>query len=887
MHPTSWSSSTTPTLIAVLQGHAHTRTGCVLEVPSGFTFEPPSTVVTSPLHDLGPRFELTADTVHHLLTTNTIDGRGPGGFSLLSSALRLGARPVADGRGEAELPDGSRAWLDGGPPRYTPPIDGVAVLHRVAIEHGSLSLPLGNATTAELAPDQLEAVVHPGGSARIIAPAGSGKTRVLTERARHLITQWQVPPSAVCLVAFNKRAQEEMAERTSDLPRLQVRTLNSIALAVLNGSAPFATQPTRFTTIDEPEVRRLIGKLVKFPRKLNADPVATWLEALSLARLGLRSPESVESLYEGEVEGFAEVLPKYRAALAAQGAVDYDEQVVGAIEVLLTQPSARAAAQRACRFLLVDEFQDLTPAHLLLVRLLAGPGGGVFGVGDDDQTIYGYNGADPAWLIDFANIFPGAGEHPLEVNYRCPGGIVRAADTLLRHNRRRVAKVIRSAKPGHDGFRVAAAEGDSVAATVAAITTAVAAGVPAADIAVLTRVNSLLAPVQVALHAAGVPTSGGVGSDFTQRTSVRAALAWLRLATGGGAFDPTDLAEALRRPSRSLHPRIATWVAEQSSVAGLRRLAGRINTERDSERVEGFATDIERLSLLAAGGGTTAAVLGSLRDQMGLATSIATLDLHRRGMNRTAQSDDLTALAQLATLHPDPSTFEAWLRRALGARWQAGGVTLATVHRVKGQEWPLVVVHHAEADQFPHRLADDEEEERRLFHVAITRASGEVLVVPSDQPSPFILDCTTEPSTRPAAPATSTTSRTPAGRGRATAPSATKPGEGLTGDQASLFEALRVLRRQLAAGKPAFTVLPDSALHDIARVRPTSLDELGCGEGCRPGEAEAVRAGHPGRDRRDRRCRREGLGAQPQQPGMDIGAQRIHVVATLLEHHGR
>ena len=142
--------------------------------------------------------------------------------------------------------------------------------------------------------------------------------------------------------------------------------------------------------------------------------------------------------------------------------------------------------------------------------------------------------------------------------------------------------------------------GASVAATVAAITTAIAAGVPAADIAVLTRVNSLLAPVQVALHASGIPTSGGVGSDFTQRTSVRAALAWLRLATGGGAFDPTDLAEALRRPSRSLHPRIATWVAEQSSVAGLRRLAARINTERDSERVEAFATDIERLSHLAA-----------------------------------------------------------------------------------------------------------------------------------------------------------------------------------------------------------------------------------------------------------------------------------------------
>ena len=88
--------------------------------------------------------------------------------------------------------------------------------------------------------------------------------------------------------------------------------------------------------------------------------------------------------------------------------------------------------------MLVDEFQDLTPAHLLLIRLLASPGGAVFGVGDDDQTIYGYNGADPAWLIDFADLFPGAGTHPLEVNYRCPAGIVDIVDRLLRHNERRV-----------------------------------------------------------------------------------------------------------------------------------------------------------------------------------------------------------------------------------------------------------------------------------------------------------------------------------------------------------------------------------------------------------------------------------------------------------------
>ena len=789
---------------------------------------------TLPPHAIGPRVRFTSEQLAHLVTSNSIDARAQPTWPLLSLASKAGARSVNDGIGDIELPDGTRAWLDGGPPRFAAPIDGVPVLHRVAVEHRSLRVPLGNSTTADLAPDQLAAVTHDGGAARIIAPAGSGKTRVLTERARHLVQQWRIPASAITLIAFNKRAQEEIAARTSDVPGLQIRTLNAIALAVINGSAPFARQPQRFNTIDEPEVRRIIGRLVKFPRVRNADPVATWLEALSLARLGLLDPARVESRYEGEVDGFADAFAGYREHLARAGAVDYDEQIFKAIELLLRDPAARATAQRSCRLLLVDEFQDLTPAHVLLVRLLAGPDAAVFGVGDDDQTIYGYNGADPAWLIEFGDMFPGAGEHPLEVNYRCPSGIVRAADTLLRHNRRRVAKVIRADDTIRDGFMVAPATGDPVDVTLQAVTTALAAGSSAADIAVLTRVNSLLAPVQVALRNAGVPTNGGVGLEFLERTAVRAALAWLRIATAKGDFSPADVAEALRRPSRPLHPRIATWVGEQSSLVGLRRLVGRISTERDADTVEKFASDIERLQRLVTSRGTTAQAMAALRDTMGLANSIAKLDANRHGMNRAAQNDDLTAIAQLAALQPDPAKFESWLRAALANKWQADGVTLATVHRVKGQEWPFVIVHQADSDQFPHRLAEDEEEERRLFHVAITRASRDVLVVPSDRPSPFIVDCSTEPR------AVVTSGRPVSASGPRTAPAsaAKKPGDDLSPDQAQLFEDLRAVRRHLAAGKPAYTVLPDTALHAIAALQPTSLDELASIKGIGPSKLQ-------------------------------------------------
>jgi len=147
-------------------------------------------------------------------------------------------------------------------------------------------------------------------------------------------------------------------------------------------------------------------------------------------------------------------------------------QIARAIEVLLAEPGTRAAAQRACRLLLVDEFQDLAPAHLLLVRLLAAPELAVFGVGDDDQTIYGFSGATPQWLIDYAALFPAAGDHPLEVDYRCPTTVVDAARVLLARNTRRVPKEIRAA-PGRQAaasdLTVVATE-DTVRATTDAVT---------------------------------------------------------------------------------------------------------------------------------------------------------------------------------------------------------------------------------------------------------------------------------------------------------------------------------------------------------------------------------------------------------------------------------
>lgn len=811
--------------LARLRAAHHAAERLVIEVEVDFDRQPMLMTDAAP-YELGATFAFELEELYHLVWANSIDMRDPDKptWIVLDMAIARGATTVApDDSGDVLLPGGQAVWLDGGPVRHVPPIGGVGVLHLVAVEHGSLATPGPNESSADLADDQLAAVTHAGGGARIIAPAGSGKTRVLTERARHLVQQWNLPPSAVSLVAFNKRAQEEMKERTSDIAGLQVRTLNAMALAIVNGVAPFAPQQQSWRTIDEPDVRRIIGNLVSFPRRRNSDPIGPWIEALSVIRLGLVDPDEAEIRYDGDVKDLAETWPRYREALERKGAVDFDDQIYRALLVLLSDPVARRTAQRACRIMLVDEFQDLTPAHLLMIRLLSCPGGAVFGVGDDDQTIYGYNGADPAWLIDFAQLFPGAGEHPLEVNYRCPAGIVDIVDRLLRHNTRRVHKSIRAASSDTHGWSVDN-DVDVVGATKRAVESALESGADASDIAVLTRVNALLAPVQVALATAGVPVSGGVGLEFTDRTSVRAVLAWIRLATGGrsGRLDPDDIREALRRPSRSFHPRITDWIAEQRSLVDLNKLAGRLNKQRDSERLIEFAADIQVLQQMVKGGSSTSDVLFTLIDQIGLAGSVAGLDANRHGMNRSAQGDDLTAIQHLAALHDDPATFEGWLRDHLAIKRSSNGVVLSTVHRVKGQEWPYVIVHLADAEQYPHRLADDVEEERRLFHVAITRASTHATISTGQRPSPFVADLTTEPSAnriisthRPEVVAAKTSKAGP-----------TDPMADLDAAGAQRYEALRGLRNELRDGKPAYVVFDNKTLAAIAKNAPISLSEL-------------------------------------------------------------
>ncbi|WP_162942082.1 ATP-dependent helicase [Desertimonas flava] len=790
-----------------------------------------------------PATEPWFDRLHFLVWANNYDART--GASVwwwaTKGARTFGDGAVAldvDGHGDVRLADGTVVWIDGGPRQVWAEGElDLPVVHAESVEADRPTVtPARRAPTSDLAPDQLAAVTHERGPARIIAPAGSGKTRVLTERLRHLLADRGVERSGVLAVAYNKQAQLEMQSRTSDISP-HVRTLNSLGLWVLTqhrgGSPP---------VVDEREVRRLVEAILpgRWRRRANTDPVAPYIEALSSIRLGLRDPAEVEASRD-DVDGLSELFDPFRARLADRGAVDFDEQVYGAIETLLVDGEFRRAMQRSCRHLLVDEFQDLTPAHVLLLRLLALPALDVFGVGDDDQCIYGYAGADPGFLIGYRTLFPGAAEHALRVNYRCAAEVVTSAATLLDYNRRRVSKDI-VAGPENDRTPGALQVVEHVADHTAAETERVVEewldeGVEPGQIALLARVNSVLLAPHVALHAAGIPLASMLTPDVLSRTGLRAALAYLRIASAPGGFAASDVVEILRRPTRGL----PQWFPDRLSrrrtwtVGGIAGLATQMS-DKDEAKVFDLADDLTAV-INAAKGGTTRRVLEVVRDDVGLGQAMSLLDRSGSGQG-SSHLDDLDGLLAVADLHPDPATFEPWLREVFQRESDAGGVTLSTIHRVKGREWDRVVVFGVSEGLLPHRLAEDIEEERRVLHVGITRGRHRVTVMTdSSRPSSFLGELDGSAPKRPALRVVRSAGPEP-GRSRRAQPSET-PVE-LEGDAAIAERALRAWRTQRAKddGVPAYIVLNDKSLRAIAAAMPTTAKALVQCDGIGPAKLE-------------------------------------------------
>ncbi|GGI02862.1 HRDC domain-containing protein [Egicoccus halophilus] len=275
---------------------------------------------------------------------------------------------------------------------------------------------------------------------------------------------------------------------------------------------------------------------------------------------------------------------------------------------------------------------------------------------------------------------------------------------------------------------------------VALVRDRIEAGAAPADAAVLARVNSALLPVQVALTESGVRHTAPLDASVLGRTGVRTALAYLRLGLDDERCSRDDLLDTLNRPARKVKSAVQPLLRRSTrwSIRQLESLADALDPSH-RERWTGYLGDLHHLAAAITDGADTARCLWIVRNRIGLGEAMEALDSSRTRPEGSSHGDDLDALEQLATLHPDPATFRDWLVDRLRVPGDPDGVTLSTVHRVKGMEWDHVVVFAASAGLFPHRLSEDVEEERRVFHVAVTRGRRRVDVVTDrERTSPFV-----------------------------------------------------------------------------------------------------------------------------------------------------
>jgi DNA helicase-2/ATP-dependent DNA helicase PcrA len=601
-----------------------------------------------------------------------------------------------------------------------------------------------------LNPEQLAAVTLPHASALILAGAGSGKTRVLTTRIAWLLATGQATPLSVLAVTFTNKAAREMLSRLSALTPVSTRgmwvgTFHGLSNRLLRMHYRDAGLPQLFQIMDTQDQLALIKRLYKAHNIDDERFPARQLQAMINAAKeeGLR-PNQVEAHDEftrRQVEHYA----LYQDACEREGVVDFAELLLRTWELLSRHEGLREHYRRRFSHVLVDEFQDTNALQYKWLRLLTGPDAALFAVGDDDQSIYAFRGANVANMQHLQRDF-GNAERPLrliklEQNYRSHGRILDAANALIKHNQGRLGKNLWTADAAGEPVRafIAPSDTDEAGFIVDVIRSLLDEGVSADEIAVLYRSNAQSRVVEHALFNAGIPYRVYGGMRFFERAEIKHALAYLRLLAApedDGAF-----LRVVNFPARGI---------------GTRTL------ESLQERAQATGTSLWQAACAAPPGGKVGANLAAFIhaiEAMRAATANLRLPetiehvIHESGLLRYygVEKDGKERIENLEELVSAAESFEREAERNLGgdpaeavepltaflahAALEAGetqaaegrpALQLMTVHSAKGLEFHTVFVTGLEEGLFPHENSlsehDGLEEERRLAYVAVTRA---------------------------------------------------------------------------------------------------------------------------------------------------------------------
>jgi DNA helicase-2/ATP-dependent DNA helicase PcrA len=602
---------------------------------------------------------------------------------------------------------------------------------------------------ADLNPVQLEAVLHEGGPLVIVAGAGSGKTRVLTRRIASLVARG-VPPWRIMAITFTNKAADEMRRRVvelvgADADRMWVSTFHSACVRILRRNADRIGYRSNFTIYDDADSRRLIehilGDLGVDQKRFPPRAVAS---AISQAKSELLDVDGYDhraaTLYERRI---AEVYAEYERRLVEANAMDFDDLLVRVVRLFRENLDVLEGYQERFLHLLVDEFQDTNPAQNEIVTLLGRASRNVCVVGDTDQSIYRFRGAEMRNLLDFERVFPDARVLLLEQNYRSTQTILNAANAVIANNLVRQPKHLWSAiGEGEKIKRYRANDGDDEASFVANEIHSLANNqrVEFDSIAVFYRTNAQSRALEAGLMERGVPYKVIGGTRFYDRREVRDSLAYLRLVLNPG--DEVSLRRVLNVPRRGIGDttlsRLVAFGREQqiSFADALRRSEEAGTTGKAVAGIRSFLGVIDVLSGEHAAARPPADVLGDILDQTGYLDMLEA-DAKSGGAKALEAEGRLENLSELLSVASGFETVEAFLESVslvAAADQEADGpaVSLMTLHGAKGLEFRVVFLTGLEEGVFPlnQTLAepDELEEERRLCYVGITRAREQLYV---------------------------------------------------------------------------------------------------------------------------------------------------------------
>jgi DNA helicase-2/ATP-dependent DNA helicase PcrA len=612
-----------------------------------------------------------------------------------------------------------------------------------------------------LNPQQRAAVLHEGSPLLIVAGAGSGKTRVLTHRIAYLVAEREVAPSEILAITFTNKAAGEMAARAQSLTGAKARgmwllTFHSACVRILRREAPRFGYPSSFTIYDQADSERLMGLVCK---ELDLDPKYHPAKAMANRVSALKNElldfESVAAQANGYREkALAEAYGEYQRRLMAAGAMDFDDIIMVAVNLLQAFPDMAAYWRRKFRHILVDEYQDTNHAQYVLVRELVGshashlggddflPPGELCVVGDADQSIYAFRGATIRNITEFERDFPGARVILLEQNYRSTQNILAAANAVVANNAGRMPKNLWSDAgngPPIVGY-VADSEHDEAAFVTEEVDKLSDAGdATPGEVAVFYRTNAQSRVFEEVFIRAGLPYRVVGGVRFYERREVRDLLAYLRLIAN--PQDEISLRRVINVPRRGIGDRALEYIAAkaaQDRISFSQALSRPSDVPalptRSTKAIEGFNEMIAEFRAAAAEGAPVGDLAEAVLDRTGYVAELeASTDLQDAG--RVENLNELISVAREFDSRNIDGGLAAFLEQVSlvadadeipeGAD-HGGMVTLMTLHTAKGLEFPVVFLTGMEENVFPHeRSINDErelEEERRLAYVGITRA---------------------------------------------------------------------------------------------------------------------------------------------------------------------